>query len=257
MLGGILAGLVILTSTLPLSPALADLISRSAMLCVLLIALPALQLRSLILALAGGRERRGVLHHRHTRDRHYPNGEGTMRTLSRRATLLGGAGLVTLAGMAMLARPGRTSAVPGTFEIVLSEDAWRARLSPAAFAVLREHGTERAGTGEYTDLDAEGTYICRQCNAPLYRSDAKFHSGCGWPSFDSEIDGAVARHEDVSHGMVRVEITCKNCDGHLGHVFEGERFTRKNTRHCVNSVSLRFVPAGKPLPQPIAPPKPR
>ena len=114
--------------------------------------------------------------------------------------------------------------------------------------VIRQKGTERAGTGEYTDLDAEGTYICRQCNAPLYRSDAKFHSGCGWPSFDSEIDGAVARHEDVSHGMVRVEITCKNCDGHLGHVFEGERMTPKNTRHCVNSVSMRFVPKGQPLP---------
>jgi peptide-methionine (R)-S-oxide reductase len=117
--------------------------------------------------------------------------------------------------------------------------------------VLLEKGTERAGTGEYTDLKDEGLYICRQCNAPLYRSADKFHSGCGWPSFDDEIAGAVERHEDKSWGMVRTEIVCKNCKGHLGHVFFGERMTEKNTRHCVNSVSMRFVPAGEEPPKKI------
>lgn len=129
-------------------------------------------------------------------------------------------------------------------------------LTAAEADVLLHKGTEYRGTGEYTDLDQDGTYLCRQCNAPLYRSQDKFHSGCGWPAFDDELPGAIERHRDHSHGMERVEIVCANCKGHLGHVFAGERMTAKNTRHCVNSISMRFVPAGQPLPATIVLPKP-
>ena len=121
--------------------------------------------------------------------------------------------------------------------------------------VIQQKGTERAGVGEYTDLEADGTYICRQCNAELYRSKDKFHSGCGWPSFDDEIEGAVERHEDNTLGMSRTEIVCSNCKGHLGHVFHGEGMTAKNTRHCVNSISMRFIKAGVKPPAKIVLPK--
>jgi peptide-methionine (R)-S-oxide reductase len=109
--------------------------------------------------------------------------------------------------------------------------------------VLREAGTERAFTGEYTDTKTVGVYSCRACGAELFRSGAKFDSHCGWPSFDDAVTDAVRLIDDRSHGMVRTEVRCANCDSHLGHLFEGEGYTEKNQRYCINSISMRLAPA--------------
>ncbi|MCD6577586.1 MAG: methionine-R-sulfoxide reductase [Anaerolineaceae bacterium] len=113
------------------------------------------------------------------------------------------------------------------------------KLTPEEVRIIELKGTEVPFTGEYNDCFDVGTYICRRCEAPLFRSEDKFHSGCGWPSFDDEIPGAV-RHNIDADGH-RTEIICAVCGAHLGHVFKGEKYTEKDTRHCVNSLSLKFI----------------
>ena len=115
-------------------------------------------------------------------------------------------------------------------------------LTPKERNIIIEKGTERAWSGDYLTNTAKGTYVCKACNNPLFNSDSKFKSNCGWPSFDDEIDEAITRKQDYSLGMKRIEICCSNCKGHLGHIFEGEGLTDKNIRHCVNSLSILFIP---------------
>jgi peptide-methionine (R)-S-oxide reductase len=132
-------------------------------------------------------------------------------------------------------------------KLQLSEEQWRARLTAEEFSVLRRHGTERAWTGCFVATKDPGTYVCAGCGNPLFRSGEKFESGTGWPSFTRPVSpDAVATHEDGSYGMVRTEVRCARCDGHLGHVFpDGPPPT--GLRYCMNSVALRHVRDGEPI----------
>lgn len=128
-------------------------------------------------------------------------------------------------------------------KVVKSDEQWRSELSSEEYRVLREAGTEAPFIGEFTDTETNGIYACRACGAELFRSDAKFHSGCGWPSFFTPLAAeAVTEIKDMSHGMVRTEIRCAACDSHLGHVFEGEGYkTPTDLRYCINSISMSLI----------------
>ena len=128
-------------------------------------------------------------------------------------------------------------------KVIKSDEQWRSELSAEEYRVLREAGTEAPFIGEYTDTESEGIYACRACGEELFRSDSKFHSGCGWPSFFTPLAAeSVIEIKDISHGMVRTEIRCASCDSHLGHVFEGEGYkTPTDLRYCINSISMTLV----------------
>ncbi|TQC47677.1 peptide-methionine (R)-S-oxide reductase [Rhodococcus sp. WS4] len=132
-------------------------------------------------------------------------------------------------------------------KVALSDSEWREKLTPEEYAVLRQSGTERPFVGEYTDTKTEGVYHCRACGAELFRSTEKFESHCGWPSFFDPADSdAVILREDSSLGMRRVEVVCRTCHSHLGHVFEGEGYpTPTDQRYCINSISLVLEPTGE------------
>ncbi|KAI9736577.1 MAG: hypothetical protein M1818_006088 [Claussenomyces sp. TS43310] len=136
-----------------------------------------------------------------------------------------------------------------SFPLQKSGDEWQAVLSKEQFRVLREKDTEAPFTGKYDKhMPSEGVYTCAGCEAPLYKANHKFKSGCGWPAYFDSIPGAVTRHEDRAFGMERIEIVCSNCGGHLGHVFKGEGYpTPTDERHCVNSISLNFSPEDRPV----------
>ncbi len=128
----------------------------------------------------------------------------------------------------------------------VTEAEWRERLTPEQYHILREKGTERAFTGKYDKLYDDGEYYCAACGTKLFESDAKYNSGCGWPAFTRPAESAaVEEHRDVSHGMIRTEVTCANCGGHLGHVFPDGPRDAGGLRYCINSAAIAFEPEDK------------
>jgi peptide-methionine (R)-S-oxide reductase len=160
----------------------------------------------------------------------------------RRQVITAALGAATLGGTTMMALwSTRGEPVDRRFEFELSEEEWRKRLSPAAYHVLREHGTERAGSSPLNHEKRAGTFHCAGCDLPLFSSAAKYDSGTGWPSFYEPLPDAIGTREDRSWFMVRTEVHCRRCGGHLGHVFpDGPKPT--GLRYCINGVALRFIP---------------
>ncbi|MFN3627072.1 peptide-methionine (R)-S-oxide reductase MsrB [Parvibaculum sp.] len=160
-----------------------------------------------------------------------------------RRTFLGSTALAGLLAAAGLARGGKADAADGTFEIVKSDAEWKAALTPEQYHVLRKHGTERPHSSPLDREKRAGTFHCAGCDLPLFSSETKYDSGTGWPSFWAPLDNAIGTSEDRSFFMVRTEVHCRRCGGHLGHVFEdGPKPT--GLRYCMNGVAMIFRPSG-------------